>query len=191
MEYTSRLTWEALVLPEMQITAELMASWMTMTEAKNEIFENNLYHYEKEAAIVRRFPFIWRRLTFINDGEWLNLFLSDVSNAKILALYTIFIDNNLFALVMDQVISEKLKSLSPSLYKSDILQLFEKLDPYEPTISKQTEKTRAKICQVILKILEEVGMLNDDRLIKLYIPLSISDYLEKKELGKEFLFIIS
>ena len=191
MEYTSRLTWEALVLPEMQITAELMASWMTMTEAKSEVYEKNLYHYEKDAAIARRFPFIWRRLTFLNDGEWLNLFLSDVSNAKILALYTIFEDNNLFALVIDQVVSEKLKDLSPSLYKSDILQLFEKLDPYEPTISQQTVQTRAKICQVILKILKEVGMLNDDRLTNLYIPISISDYLEKKEHGKEFLFIIS
>ena len=41
------------------------------------------------------------------------------------------------------------------LYKSDIIQLFEKLDPYEPSISHQTDKTRAKLCQVILKILKE------------------------------------
>ena len=190
MEYTSRLTWEALVLPEMQITAELMASWMTMSEAKNEIFEKNLYHYEKEAAIVRRFPFIWRRLNIINDGEWLNLFLADVSNAKILALYTIFIDNNLFALILDQIISEKLKWLAPSLYKSDIIQLFEKLDPYEPSIFSQTEKTRAKLCQVILKILKEVWILDDDRLSKPYISVTVQDYLEKKEKWKEFLYII-
>ena len=190
MEYTSRLTWEALLLPEMQITAELMNSWMTMSETKNEIYENNLYHYEKESAIARRFPFIWRRLNNINDGVWLNLFLSDVNDAKILALYTIFVDNNLFSLVLDQIISEKLKWLSPSLYKSDIVQLFEKLDPYEPSISSQTEKTRAKLCQVILKILKEVWMLNDDRLSKPYISVAVQDYLEKKEKWKEFLYII-
>ena len=40
-----------------------------MSEAKNEIMERNLYMYEKEAAIVRRFPFIWRRLSLIDDGE--------------------------------------------------------------------------------------------------------------------------
>lgn len=190
MEYTSRLTWEALLLNEMQVTADLMRSWKTMSEAKNEIMERNLYMYEKEAAIVRRFPFIWRRLSLIDDGEWLNIFLSDVNDGKILALYTIFVDNNLFALVLDQIISEKLKWLSPSLYKSDIVQLFEKLDPYEPSISSQTEKTRAKLCQVILKILKEVWMLNDDRLSKPYISVAVQDYLEKKEKWKEFLYII-
>lgn len=191
MEYTSRLTWEALVLPEMQITAELMRSWMTMTEAKNEIIEKNLYQYEKEAAIIRRFPFIWRRLSFIKDNGWLDLFLENINNARVLGLYTIFVDNNLFELVMDQVVSNKLKSLSPSLYKSDIIQLFEKLEPYEPTIEQQKPATRAKLCQVIMVILKEVWMLSDDRLNKIFIPTSIFDYLNTKEKWKEFLYIIS
>lgn len=191
MEYTSRLTWEALLLPEMQITAELMNSWMTMTEAKNEIFEKNLYQYQKEAAMVRRFPFIWRRLSFIKDDWWLELFLSDINNAKILWLYTIFIDNNLFELVMDQVVSKKLKSWMYELYKSDIIQLFEKLDPYEPSISQQTDKTRAKLCQVILKILKETWILNNDRLNTIFVPIKVRNYLEQKEKWKEFLYIIS
>ncbi len=190
MKYTSRLTWEALLLNEMQVTADLIEKWMTMSEARHEIIEKNLYMYEKETAIARRFPFIRRRLKLINDGKGLNIFLSDVNDAKILALYSIFVDNNLFALALDQIISKKIKWLSPSLYKSDIIQLFEKLDPYEPSISSQTEKTRAKLCQVILKILKEVWMLNDDRLSKPYISVTVQDYLEGKEKWKEFLYII-
>lgn len=190
MKYTSRLTWEALLLNEMQVTADLIEKWMTMSEARHEIIEKNLYMYEKETAIARRFPFIRRRLNLINDGKGLKIFLSDVNDAKILALYSIFVDNNLFALALDQIISEKIKWLSPSLYKSDIIQLFEKLDPYEPSISSQAEKTRAKLCQVILKILKEVWMLNDDRLSKPYISVTVQDYLEEKEKWKEFLYII-
>ena len=163
---------------------------MTMTEAKMKYLKN-LYQYQKEAAMVRRFPFIWRRLSFIKDDWWLELFLSDVNNAKILWLYTIFMDNNLFELVMDQVVSKKLKSWMYELYKSDIIQLFEKLDPYEPSISHQTDKTRAKLCQVILKILKETWILNNDRLNSVFVPIKVRNYLDQKEKWKEFLYIIS
>ena len=74
------------------------------------------------------------------------------------------------------------------LFKCVFFQLFEKLDPYEPSISHQTDKTRAKLCQVILKILKETWILNNDRLNSVFVPIKLETILIKKKMKRIFIY---
>ncbi len=191
MEYTARLTWEALLLFEMQITAHLIQEWKTMTEAKNEIMENNLYQYERPTAVIRRFPFIRRRLMILNENWWIDLFLKDSDNAKILALYSIYKDNNFFESVMQNIVGKKILDREYELYKNSIINLFPLMEENDLAVKKWTQKTRDKLCQVVLKILKESDLLKDDRLTPLYIPFDVKTYLEDMPGGSDFISYIS
>ena len=190
VEYTARLTWEWLLLHEMQITARLMLEWKTKKEAQEQIINENLYQYERLTAITRRFPFIWRRLSFLWQ-LWLDLFLEDIEQARILWIYSIYKDNNLFDVIFEQVVWKKIQNWSYTLYKSDIDYLFQDLETTNSEVKQRTDKTRYKIYQVFLKILSDANMLNNDRLQKPYIPIKIKNYLEQQEWGRKFLLLIN
>lgn len=190
MQYTTRLTGESLLLFEMQTTVRLLLGGKTWSETKKEITDHNLYQYEKPSSTRKRLWFIQRRLSFL-DNEWYKLLAEDVNNAKILTLYTIYRDNNLFESVIEKVVWYKIQSRSYELYKNDILQLFQSLVSHDESVASRTEQTTNKLCQVIIKILKEVELLKDDRLIPLYIPRSIREYLEHKELWILFISSIS
>lgn len=190
MQYTTRLTWESLLLFEMQTTVRLLLEGKTWSESKEEILEHNLYQYEKPSSTRKRLGLIQRRLNFL-DWEWYTLFSEDVGNAKILALYTIYRDNNLFESAITKVIWHKIQSRSYELHKNDILQLFGLLKAQDESITARTKQTIAKLSQVILKILKESEVLKNDRLTPIYIPRNIREYLEKKELWVSFISSIS
>ena len=191
MQYTARLTWESLLLFEMQTTAHLIQEWKTMTEAKNEIMNDNIYQYERPTAVIRRFPFIRRRLMILNEDWWLDLFLKDSDDAKILAIYSIFRDNNYFEEVMQHVIWPKMRNRDYELYKNSILNFFTTMEENDLSVKKWTDNTRNKLCQVVMKILKEAGMLKDDRLIPAYVSFDVKKYLEDKLQGTDFISYIS
>lgn len=186
MPYQSRLTWEALLTYEMQTVARLLIEGKSWSEIRKELIDNNLFQYEKESSIRKRYGLVKRRFSYITE-EWWIFFVTNPTKAKILTLYTICADSILFLDFLRLTIHEKYKKRNLTLYKSDVTAFLDMLSNQWTEVQEWTIQTKKKIEQVILKILKEAELLVDDKLQSMYIDSDLKKYLMNLEIWPAFI----
>jgi len=174
----------------MQTVAWLLIEKKSWTEIKKILIEENLFQYDKESSIKKRYGLIKRRFSYITE-EWWTFFIASPVKAKFITLYSICRDSLLFTDFLRLIVQDKLKKRNLTLYKSDVTAYLDTLSKQWAEVWKRTDQTKKKVEQVILKILKESDLLIDDKLQLVYIDSDLKEYLMKQEIGSAFISYIS
>lgn len=158
-DYSAKLTGEPFMYNETKIIAQYLLEGYNPEDLKKKNIEENLIKHRKVASITRVNMPIFRRLS-IMDNEMLEDFVkSDIENSKHILLYTIMKTDRLVRDFVIEVYKDKLYMRKEYIEKFDIDNWYEEKCILSETLKKRTESTSAKLKQVIMKILQEAGLV--------------------------------
>ena len=158
-DYSARLTAEPFLYNETKIIAEYLINGDNLIELKRRNIEENLIHHKKTGSVKRVNAPIFRRLSILND-ELLNDFVySDIENSKHILLYSIMKTDKLVRDFIIEVYKDKLLMRNEYIEKFDIDNWYEEKCILSQTLKERTESTSLKLKQVILKILQDSGLV--------------------------------
>lgn len=180
MDYSAKLTGESFLLYELKVVSKLKKEGFSDKEIRKKVLEENLFQYKFKSSISRRLGPLIKRANSI-DNNLLNMLLEDpLGYGVIINLYTIMKNDRLFFEFMNEVIREKIEYNYNFIEKKDINIFFTAKSEQSEVVSGWSDKTIAKLKQVILKILLEVGIIEDiktGKINKPLIPIELKDYL--------------
>jgi len=158
-DYSAKLTAEPFLYNETKIIAEYLLQGYNHTELKRKNIEENLIHHKKTGSIVRTNTPIFRRLS-VMDNEMLYEFVnSDIETSKYILLYAIMKADRLVRDFVIEVYKDKLLMKKEYIEKFDIDNWYEEKCIMSATLKERTESTTAKLKQVIMKIMQDSGLV--------------------------------
>ena len=121
--------------------------------------EENLIKYEKIASIKRVNSPIFKRLG-VMSAEMLEEFVcSDIETSKCILLYSIMKTDRLVREFIFEVYKDKMYMKKEYIEKFDIDNWYEEKCILSQTLRERTESTTAKLKQVLMKIMQDSGLV--------------------------------
>lgn len=158
-DYSAKLTAEPFLYNETKIIAQYLLDGISPEELKRKNIEENLIKYKSTKSIVRVNSPIFRRLN-VMDREMLDEFVhTDIETSKYILLYTIMKTDKLVRDFVIEVYKDKLYMRKEYIEKFDIDNWYEEKCILSKTLRERTESTSAKLKQVIMKILQDSGLV--------------------------------
>ena len=158
-DYSAKLTGEPFLYNETKILAQYLLDGESAENLKRRNLEENLIHHKKEGSLKRTNSPIFRRLS-VMDNEMLDEFVhSDIETSKYILLYTIMKTDRLVRDFIVEVYKDKLFMRKDYIEKFDIDNWYEEKCILSKTLRERTESTSAKLKQVIMKILQDSGLV--------------------------------
>ena len=158
-DYSAKLTGEPFLYNETKIIAQYLLEGYKPEELKRKNIEENLIKHNKVNSVKRVNSPIFRRLK-IMDNEMLEEFVkSDVENSKYILLYTIMKSDKLVRDFIIEVYKDKLYMRKDYIEKFEIDNWYEEKCILSDTLKYKSETTSAKLKQVIMKILQDSGLV--------------------------------
>ena len=158
-DYSAKLTAEPFLYNETKIIAQYLLDGISPEELKRKNIEENLIKYKSPKSIVRVNSPIFRRLN-VMDSEMLDEFVhTDIETSKYILLYTIMKTDRLVRDFIVEVYKDKLLMRKDYIEKFDIDNWYEEKCILSKTLRERTESTAAKLKQVIMKILQDSGLV--------------------------------
>lgn len=158
-DYSAKLTAEPFLYNETKIIAQYLLDGISSEELKRKNIEENLIKYKSTKSIVRVNSPIFRRLN-VMDREMLDEFVhTDIETSKYILLYTIMKTDKLVRDFVIEVYKDKLYMRKEYIERFDIDNWYEEKCILSKTLRERTESTSAKLKQVIMKILQDSGLV--------------------------------
>ncbi len=158
-DYSAKLTAEPFLYNETKIIAQYLLDGISPEELKRKNIEENLIKYKSIKSIVRVNSPIFRRLS-VMDREMLDEFVhTDIETSKYILLYTIMKTDRLVRDFVVEVYKDKLLMRKDYIEKFDIDNWYEEKCILSKTLRERSESTSAKLKQVIMKILQDSGLV--------------------------------
>ena len=158
-DYSAKLTAEPFLYNETKIIAQYLLDGISPEELKRKNIEENLIKYKSTKSIVRVNSPIFRRLK-VMDKEMLEEFVcSDIETSKYILLYAIMKTDKLVRDFVIEVYKDKLYMRKEYIEKFDIDNWYEEKCILSKTLRERSESTSAKLKQVIMKILQDSGLV--------------------------------
>lgn len=158
-DYSAKLTAEPFLYNETKIIAQYLLDGISLEELKRKNIEENLIKYKSPKSIVRVNSPIFRRLN-VMDSEMLDEFVhTDIETSKYILLYTIMKTDRLVRDFIIEVYKDKLLMKKEYIEKFDIDNWYEEKSILSKALRERTESTSAKLKQVIMKILQDSGLV--------------------------------
>lgn len=158
-DYSAKLTAEPFLYNETKIIAQYLLDGISSEKLKRKNIEENLIKYKSTKSIVRVNSPIFRRLNVMNR-EMLDEFVhTDIETSKYILLYTIMKTDKLVRDFVIEVYKDKLYMRKEYIEKFDIDNWYEEKCILSKTLRERTESTSAKLKQVIMKILQDSGLV--------------------------------
>lgn len=158
-DYSAKLTAEPFLYNETKIIAQYLLDGISSEKLKRKNIEENLIKYKSTKSIVRVNSPIFRRLN-VMDREMLDEFVhTDIETSKYILLYTIMKTDKLVRDFVIEVYKDKLYMRKEYIEKFDIDNWYEEKCILSKTLRERTESTSAKLKQVIMKILQDSGLV--------------------------------
>lgn len=184
-DYSAKLTAEPFLYNETKIIAQYLLDGISPEELKRKNIEENLIKYKSTKSIVRVNSPIFRRLN-VMDREMLDEFAhTDIETSKYILLYTIMKTDRLVRDFVVEVYKDKLLMRKDYIEKFDIDNWYEEKCILSKTLRERTESTATKLKQVIMKILQDSGLvIKEKNRFKIVRPLLKEKYismLDKKD----------
>ena len=179
-DYSAKLTAEPFLYIETKIIAEYILNGENPEELKKRNIQENLIHHKKIGSVKRVNSPIFRRINVLNK-EMLNDFVySDIETSKYILLYAIMKTDKLVRDFIFEVYKDKLLMRKEYIEKFDINNWYEEKCILSRTLKERTESTAAKLKQVIMKILQDSGLVvkEKDR-FKITRPLLKENYIRQ------------
>ncbi|MCB2290856.1 DUF1819 family protein [Clostridium sp. CS001] len=180
LEYTSTLTSASFSYYELKQVLKLKVEGLSDKEIKDKVNEENIFQYKSKSSSNKIMSAIIVRVKVLDEYLIKTIISEPMEIGKIVNLYIIMKTNRLFFEFMNEVIRERLEFNNDILEKKDINIFFIAKAEQSETVAQWSEVTNRKLKQVILKILTEVGILENiktGKLSRLIIPPELKDYL--------------
>ena len=177
-DYSAKLTAEPFLYNETKIIAPYLLNGISPEELKRKNIEENLIKYKSTKSIVRVNSPIFRRLS-VMDREMLDEFAhTDIETSKYILLYTIMKTDRLVRDFVVEVYKDKLLMRKDYIEKFDIDNWYEEKCILSKTLRERTESTATKLKQVIMKILQDSGLvIKEKNRFKIVRPLLKEKYI--------------
>lgn len=158
-DYSAKLTAEPFLYNETKIIAKFLLDGEDEEKLRKRNVEENLIKYKSQKSIVRVNSPIFRRLNAM-DKEMLEEFVySDIENSKHILLYAIMKTDKLVREFVMEVYKDKLMMKKEYIEKFDIDNWYEEKCILSTTLKERSESTVAKLKQVIMKIMQDSGLV--------------------------------
>lgn len=186
-DYSTKLTAEPFLYNETKIIGEYLLSGENVQELKRKNIEENLIKHKKQGSVKRTNAPIFRRLEAMNNDILENFVYSDVETSKYLLVYAIMKTDKLVRDFIIEVYKDKIIMRNEYLEKYDINRWYEMKKESSVSLKNKSDITNNKAKQVIMKILQDSGMVvketnNRFRIIK---PLLNDKFIHLLEENKD------
>ena len=177
-DYSAKLTGEPFLYNETKIIAQYLLEGISPEELKQKNINENLIKYKSPQSIVRVNSPIFKRLA-VMDAEMLDEFVhSDIETSKYILLYAIMKTDKLVKDFIVEVYKDKLFMRKDYIEKFDIDNWYEEKCILSKTLRERTESTTAKLKQVLMKILQDSGLvIKEKNKFKVVRPLLKEKYI--------------
>lgn len=177
-EYSAKLTAEPFLYNETKIIARYLLDGENEKKLRKRNIEENLIKHKKIGSVKRVNAPIFRRL-MVMDKEMLEEFVnSDIETSKYILLYAIMKTDKLVRDFIIEVYKDKLFMRKEYIEKFDIDNWYEEKCMLSQILRERTESTSAKLKQVIMKILQDSGLLiKEKNRFKIVRPLLKEKYI--------------
>lgn len=185
--YSAVMTREQFLFHETRTTAKLIENGLEKEEIVNKIISENLFQYPTEKSVRQMSLACIRRLEALQDNALISAIANEPSDvAKQICLYAMMCQYRLVWDFMLTVIGEKYRNLDSSFSKADLNIFFMRLAEQDEWVATWSDKTIAKLRQVLMKTLVENEYLDSIKAERLN-PVLISPILESaiREAGQE------
>ena len=186
-EYSTKLTAEPFLYNETKIIGEYLLSGENVQKLKRKNIEKNLIKHKKQGSVKRTNAPIFRRLEAMNNDILENFVYSDVETSKYLLVYAIMKTDKLVRDFIIEVYKDKIIMRNEYIEKYDIDRWYEMKKESSVSLKNKSDITNSKAKQVIMKILQDSGMVvketnNRFRIIK---PLLNDKFIHLLEENKD------
>ena len=158
-DYSTKLTAEPFLYNETKIIGESLLSGENVQELKRKNIEKNLIKHKKQGSVKRTNAPIFRRLGIMNNEILENFVYSDVETSKYLLVYAIMKTDKLVRDFIIEVYKDKIIMRNEYIEKYDIDRWYEMKKESSVTLKNKSDITNNKAKQVIMKILQDSGMV--------------------------------
>lgn len=158
-DYSTKLTAEPFLYNETKIIGEYLLNGENVQELKRKNIEENLIKHKKQGSVKRTNAPIFRRLGIMNNEILENFVYSDVETSKYLLVYAIMKTDKLVRDFIIEVYKEKIIMRNEYIEKYDIDRWYEIKKESSISLKNKSDITNNKAKQVIMKILQDSGMV--------------------------------
>ena len=158
-DYSAKLTGEPFMYNETKIIGRYLLDGEDEQVLKKRNIEENLIMHKKVGSIQRVNSPIFRRLN-VMDRDMLEEFeLADIDTSKCILLYAIMKTDKLVRDFVVEVYKDKLYMRKDYIEKFEVDNWYEEKCILSETLKNRTESTSAKLKQVIMKIMQDSGLV--------------------------------
>lgn len=176
--YNGTLTAEQFLFYEMRIVSKMFLKTMSLEEILASVKQDNLFQFPTERMLMRITSACYKRLVALDNEKLVyEIANAPVEVAKQINLYAMMRYNRLVREFMESLIGEKYRQQDFSYTRKDINVFFSHLREQNDDVASWSEKTIAKLKQVLTKCLIETGILDGLKDTTLN-PIFISEELE-------------
>ena len=158
-DYSAKLTAEPFLYNETKIIARYLLDGENELDLKKRNIEENLIKHKKTGSVKRVNSPIFRRLKVMNPEMLEEFVCSDIETSKYILLYAIMKTDRLVKDFIFEVYKDKLFMRKEYIEKFDVDNWYEEKCILSETLKNRTETTTAKLKQVIMKILQDSGLV--------------------------------
>ena len=158
-DYSAKLTGEPFWYNETKIIGRYLLDGEDEETLKKRNIDENLIHHKKVASIKRVNVPIFKRLKVMDKDMLQEFVCADIETSKYILLYAIMKTDKLVKDFVIEVYKDKLNMRKEYIERFDIDNWYEEKCILSQTLKERTESTSAKLKQVIMKILQDSGLV--------------------------------
>ena len=177
-DYSAKLTAEPFLYNETKTLATYLLKGESEETLKRRNIEENLIKYKSAKSIARVNSPMFRRLNVMDKNMMVEFVNSSIDNSKYILLYTIMKTDRLVREFVLDVYKYKLIMRKEYIEKFDIDNWYEEKCSLSTTLKEKSEQTSAKLKQVIMKIMQDSGLvIKEKNRFKIIRPLLKETYI--------------
>ena len=177
-DYSAKLTAEPFLYNETKTLATYLLKGESEETLKRRNIEENLIKYKSAKSIARVNSPVFRRLNVMDKNMMEEFVNSSIDNSKYILLYTIMKTDRLVREFVLDVYKYKLIMRKEYIEKFDIDNWYEEKCSLSTTLKEKSEQTSAKLKQVIMKIMQDSGLvIKEKNRFKIIRPLLKETYI--------------
>lgn len=177
-DYSAKLTAEPFLYNETKTLATYLLKGESEETLKRRNIEEKLIKYKSAKSIARVNSPMFRRLNVMDKNMMEEFVNSSIDNSKYILLYTIMKTDRLVREFVLDVYKYKLIMRKEYIEKFDIDNWYEEKCSLSTTLKEKSEQTSAKLKQVIMKIMQDSGLvIKEKNRFKIIRPLLKETYI--------------
>jgi len=180
-EYSLSFTAGNLLFPETMEVINIHLATLDWAVTQERVFAENTLQYKSPKSSRRIFPEIKYRISQLSLEE-LNYFLNSDKETQIGILWiAICLQYRLIYEFVSETIPQKIILLEENLTYPDYENFFEMKATDSSWLTKTAESTRYKAKSIVFKMLTQVGIIENKKIIPMILPPKLGEFIIQKD----------